>query len=207
MPYLANEKYELYCRTWVELRLQGEDEKSARVNAYIKAGFGAKGKSSIDSNARRFANTAAIKRRCQELFREECAYRDITRAKLVLRVDRVGAANMKDYYDRDGALIKPHKLRRDLAEAIAEVKFDSDGRMTYKLHDKNQANFTLLKLFGDLPDEDAPTGGNTTNIFNAFSPEAKAVLLEILESATAGHRSAEEPSHGNPGGAEAAAAG
>lgn len=207
MPYLANEKYELYCREWVNLRLAGEDEKSARVRAYVTAGFGVRGKSSIESNARRFHNGGPIKRRCGELFREECAYRDITKAKLVLRVDRIGAANMRDYYDRDGKLIPVHKLRRDLAEAICEVKFDADGRPSYKLHDKNQANFTLLKLFDLVPEDETPKAGQTTNIFNAFSPEAQKVLLDILDAATGGHRGNPEATAGADRGAEAEASG
>jgi hypothetical protein len=206
VPYLANEKYELYCREWVNLRLSGEDEKAAREKAYVTAGFGARGKSSIASNARKFHNSAPIKRRCGELFREECSYRDITKAKLVLRVDRVGTANMRDYYDRDGKLIPVHKLRRDLAEAICEVKYDADGRVTYKLHDKNQANFTLLKLFGDVPDEDeAAKGASTTNIFNAFSPEAQKVLLGVLRAAAGSGRGAAEPAAGDHGGADPSA--
>jgi hypothetical protein len=193
VPYLANEKYELYCREWVNLRLSGEDEKVSREKAYVTAGFGVKGKSSISSNARRFHNSVPIKRRCSELFKQACAFRDITREKLALRVDRIGAGNMKDYYDREGRLIPVHKLSRDAAEAIAEVKIDSEGRVTYKLHDKNQANFTLLKLFGDLPDDEASTTQKTTNIFNAFSPEAQKVLLEVLRSAAGSNRGAEEP--------------
>lgn len=204
MPYLANEKYELYCREWVNLRLSGDDEKVARETAYVKAGFGVRGKSSISSNARRFHNGAPIKRRCGELFKEACAYRDITKAKLVLRVDRVGSANMKDFYDRNGQLIPVHKLKRDIAEAICEVKIDNEGRVTYKLHDKNQANFTLLKLFGDLPDDDAPAP-HTTNIINAFSPEAQKILLEVLRSAAGGNRGIEEPATGDPGSADSPA--
>lgn len=206
MPYLANEKYELYCREWVNLRLSGEDEKVAREKAYVTAGFGVKGKSSIASNARRFHNSAPIKRRCSELFREECSYRDITKAKLVLRVDRVGSANMRDYYDRDGKLIPINRLPRDLADAICEVKYDADGRVTYKLHDKNQANFTLLKLFGEVPDEEeASKDARTTNIFNAFSPEAQKVLLGVLRAAAGGGRGAAEAAAGDPDGADPAA--
>ena len=201
MPYLANEKYELYCREWVNLRLSGEDEKTAREKAYVSAGFGVKGKSSIASNARKFHNSGPIKRRCAEVFREACQYRNISKERLVLRVDRVGSANKRAYFDKDGKLIEIHKLKRELAESVAEIVFDKDtGKaIDYKLHDKNQANFTLLKLFGDLPDDGAAAQGNTTNILNAFSPEAQAVLLDILRTATGGHRSADQPAAGDPG--------
>ena len=207
MPYLGNDKYEKFCQEWVDLLLSGEDEKSARLKAYEAAGFGVRGTSSFEHNARKFANRKEIKARKQEIFREQLQYREITRAGLVLRVDRVGRANLVDFFERvevptvngSGFEIRLRDittLPRELTEAVAEIRFDDNGRPILKLHDKNQANFTLLKLFGPAEASQAATN---INVLNGFSPEDQKILLGVLESLQGGAGGTDSHSASQPG--------
>ena len=207
MPYLGNDKYEKFCQEWVDLLLSGENEKSARLKAYEAAGFGVRGTSSFEHNARKFANRKEIKARKQEIFREQLQYREITRAGLVLRVDRVGRANLVDFFERvevpaingpdfEIRLKDITTLPRELTEAVAEIRFDDNGRPILKLHDKNQANFTLLKLFGPA---EAPAATTNINVLNGFSPEDQKVLLGVLEALQGGSGGTDPDPAGQPG--------
>ena len=108
------------------------------------------------------------------------------------RIDRVGRANVADFYEiivRDGEpalrLRNIKDLPRELSEAIKAVKHNDDGSMQLELWDKNQANFTLLKHMGGLKDEaDRPV--SVTNIFAGLSVDAQRTLLEALEALPAG---------------------
>lgn len=193
MSYLPNHKWELFSRELVELQLAGDAK--ARAKAYERAGY-----LPNPHNARRLANRAVIKARVSELFQEACEYRDITAAKLVVRIDRVGRANLADLFEDDGRTLKNIKaLPRELSEALESVEFVEDGtdesgkirlRPKVKLFDKNAANFTLLKHFGGLPDSAPPAqGGN--NIFNVLSIDDQQILLGMLEAVGRGQDGAD----------------
>lgn len=185
MPYLPNHKWELFSRELVELQLAGDPK--ARAKAYERAGY-----LPNPHNARRLANRAVVKARTAELFREACEYRDITAAKLVIRIDRVGRANVADLFEDDGRTLKNVKqLSRELSEAIESLEFVEDGvdesgkirlRPKVKLFDKNAANFTLLKHFGGLPEPPPPPNTGAQNIFNVLSIDDQQVLLGMLEA-------------------------
>lgn len=212
MPYLPNHKWELACREGVELSLAGDPK--ARLKAFERAGMGVPGSQSNVSNARRFFNRALIKARFDELFREACEYRDITAAKLVVRIDRVGRANIADLYEDDGKTLKNVKqMPRELSEAIESIKYIEDGvdesgqpryRAEVKLFDKNAANFTMLKHYGGLPDPAPPPSGGVTNFFNVLSVDDQQVLLGMLEAVGRGSGGADRAAaleHSEPGAA------
>lgn len=201
MSYLPNHKWELFSRELVELQLAGD--KQARAKAYERAGY-----LPNPHNARRLANRAVIKARVSELFQEACEYRNITAAKLVVRIDRVGRANLADLFEDDGRTLKNIKaLPRELSEALESVEFVEDGtdesgkirlRPKVKLFDKNAANFTLLKHFGGLPDP-APPPQSGNNIFNVLSIDDQQILLGMLEAVGRGQGGADGALEGQSG--------
>jgi hypothetical protein len=192
MSALRNPQWELFSRELVELELAGD--KSARLKAYEKV-YGP-GSSAID-NARRLANRAEIKQRTRQLFAEALEYRDVRVASVVTRIDRVGRANLADFFeptlDNDGNRIPgSYRLKditalpRELSEALHSIEWDDLGRPKVKLHDKNQANFTLLKHFGGLPEDAADQRTLNLNIFAGLSVDDQRALAEALEAIPAG---------------------
>ena len=76
----------------------------------------------------------------------------LSQDRVLLEASHMAFANAQDFYDEDGNLIPPHKLRRDLAASITEVTtkvIESEGdnqvlEVKYKIHDKKGA----LELIG-----------------------------------------------------------
>jgi hypothetical protein len=86
-------------------------------------------------------------------------------------------------------------LPRELTAAIQEVEFDNEGRVAkLKLHDKNQANFTLLKYLGGLPE--APAAQNNVSVFNLLSIEDQRILADTLEAIGGRAVDADQPAAG-----------
>jgi phage terminase small subunit len=153
-------------------------------------------------NAKRIRKRSEVAARIAELREEAAEFANVRRVRVVLEVDRVGRANMRDYYEReiDTETGKPTgklKLRsildlpRDLTAAIQEVEFGDDGQpVKLKLHDRNQANFTLLKYLGGLPETERPT--THVSIFNQLSVEDQRHLADALEALAGGNAGAGE---------------
>lgn len=203
MSILQHWRRELYARELSEVMMLGlsrRDFSKARLKAYVAAGYAPNG-----DNARRDANRGEVKVRVDELYRQGLEFRDVRPAQVVTRIDRVGRANMREYYEReiDLASGKPTgrlKLRcildlpLELSEAIAEVEFGDDGEpVKFKLHDKNQANFTLLKYFGGIPNDDSGDHRSisVTNIFAGLSVDDQQALADALEALPAGKTAAD----------------
>ncbi len=191
MSVLANPQWEIYARELVEIELACVDENMTasrgdlRHQAYKKAGY-----SGNADNARRLANQRQVKARFRQLFAEALEYRDVRAATVVTRIDRVGRANVADFYElaEDGQSLKLRcikSLPRELSEAIKAVKVNDDGSMTVELWDKNQANFTLLKHLGGLPDDHA---SHQTNIglMSVLNVDDQRTLIEALKALPAG---------------------
>lgn len=173
------------------------------IEAYKLAGF-----VPDRGNANRLARKPHIRARVQALLDEAAEYADIRRARVLVEIDRVGRANLADFFEKvqvgtadDGKAVYELRLRditalpRYLTAAISSLEFDDAGRPKLKLHDKNQANFTLLKHLGGLPEPDRP---DVNNIFNILSVEDQRVLVAALEDvprgqAAADGRAEEEP--------------
>jgi hypothetical protein len=184
MGALVNPQHELFVREWVELEL--DCDPKARAKAYERAGY-APG----PENARRLSNTIDVKARFRELFGQALEYRDVRIAAIVNRIDRIGRANLVDFFERgpEGKLQLKDltTLPRELTEALAAIEWDDDGRPKLKLWDKNQANFTLLKHMGGIaPEQIAATNVNVNTIFAGLSVDDQRALAEALEAVPAG---------------------
>ena len=184
MGALVNPQHELFVREWVELELSCDPK--ARVKAYERAGY-----APSPENARRLANTQGVKGRFQELFGQALEYRDVRIAVVVNRIDRIGRANLVDFFEKDpnGKLVLKDltTLPRELTDALAAIEWDEEGKPKLKLWDKNQANFTLLKHMGGVPAEQLPvTNVNVNTIFAGLSVDDQRALAEALETVPRG---------------------
>lgn len=188
MPALEHVKHEAFA-------LEIAEGKSL-LEAYKNAGYAPE-----PGNAKRLRKRPEVRARIAELMAEAAEFRNVRRVRVVLEVDRIGRANIRDFYqhevDEDRAsktFGKPTgrlKLRsildlpRELTAAIQEVEFGEDGQpVKLKLHDKNQANFTLLKYLGGLPEP--PAAQTHVSIFNALSIEDQRHLADALEALPGG---------------------
>lgn len=179
MPALRNPKYEKFASELAELK--------SPLDAFKAAGF-----APHRGNATRLAKRPEILARKLELLEEAAEFADVRRVRVLVEIDRVGRANLRDFYDAGGKLIPIAALPRPLAAAIKEVEVDVTGAVVaYVLHDKNQANFTLLKHLGGLPEPERPD----LNIFNVLSVEDQRTLADFVEALAGGAK--------GPGGAAA----
>ena len=178
MPALENVNHEAFCLEIAEGKTLLEAHKAA-------------GYAPDAGNAKRLAKRPEVRARIAELRQEAAEFANVRRVRVVLEVDRVGRANIRDFYepelDEQGAPTKRMKLKsildlpRELSAAIAEVEFAENGQpVKLKLHDKNQANFTLLKYLGGLPE--APAAQTNVSIFNLLSVEDQRALADALEA-------------------------
>lgn len=201
MGALHNPAHEIFAREVVEALLSSDPQvrRNARKVGYERAGYPGN-----KHNARRLANSPIVKKRIKHLFEEAIAFRDVRLATVVMRIDRVGKANIRDFYDPDGKLREIHELPLELSEAVKGVIRGVEGEIIdYEFWDKNQANFTLLKNLGGLPDTEddkPPQNGNTTiNFFAGLSVEDQRTLADALDALSGGpeiieHEAAREPS-------------
>jgi hypothetical protein len=179
MSALKDPQYEKFAAELAELK--------PPIEAYKLAGF-----VPHRGNANRLSKRPEIKARVQQLLDEAAEYADIRRVRVLVEIDRVGKANIADFYEADGKTLKNiTQMPRRLTAAIAGINWiedgvDADGKVTYraeiKFHDKNQANFTLLKHLGGLPEAER----NDVNIFNLLSVEDQRIVVAALEAQPGG---------------------
>lgn len=197
MPALEHVKHEAFALSVAEGKTLLEAHKQA---GYVPDA----------GNAKRLRKRPEVRARIAELRQEAAEFANVRRVRVVLEVDRVGRANMRDYYERElGENGKPTgklklksilDLPRELTAAIQEVEFGDDGQpVKLKLHDRNQANFTLLKYLGGLPEPEAQS--QNVSIFNVLSFEDQRILADALEALPGGQsqpdsRTAETSSEG-----------
>lgn len=182
MPALKDPQYEKFASELAELK--------APIEAYKLAGY-----APHRGNATRLARRPEVQARVNELLEEAAEFADIRRVRVLVEIDRVGRANLVDFFERvvtgqDDKGRDKHEIRmrdittlpRHLTAAIAAIEFDDLGRPKLKLHDKNAANFTLLKHLGGLPEPER----NDVNIFNLLSVEDQRVVVQALEALSGG---------------------
>lgn len=190
MAALENPKHEAFAREVAEGKTLLEAHKAA---GYVPDA----------GNAKRLRKRNEVRERIRELVSEATEFANVRRVRVVLEVDRVGRANIRDFYepvvgddgkperDDQGRLTGRYRLRsllelpRELTAAIQEVEFDDKGQPAkLKLHDKNQANFTLLKYLGGLPEPEVAQ--RNVSIFNILSIEDQRTLADALEALPGG---------------------
>jgi hypothetical protein len=195
MSALKDPQYEKFASELAELK--------APIEAYKLAGF-----VPHRGNANRLARRPEIKARVQQLLDEAAEYADIRRVRVLVEIDRVGRANLADFYEKvslgkddngneqfEVRLKDITSMPRHLTAAIAGIEWDEAGRPKLKLHDKNQANFTLLKHLGGLPE---PERNDVNNIFNLLSVEDQRVFIVALEALARGQIAAGAENAGEP---------
>lgn len=183
MGALQNPKHEKFASELAEFK--------PKLEAFVAAGF-----APHPGNARRLAVNDKVRRRVRELLEEAAEYADIRRARILVELDRVGRSNLADFYDADGITLKNIKdLPRHVTAALAGLERDDDGKLRVKLHPKNEANITLLKHLGGLPEPERAD----VNIFNVLAVEDQRVLADYLEALAGGAEAARLPAPGERG--------
>lgn len=195
MAALKDPQYEKFASELAELK--------APIEAYKLAGF-----VPHRGNANRLARRPEIKARVQQLLDEAAEYADIRRVRVLVEIDRVGRANLADFYEKvsigkdEVTGVEKFEIRlkditslpRHLTAAISGLEWDEAGRPKLKLHDKNQANFTLLKHLGGLPEAER----NDVNIFNLLSVEDQRIVVAALEAQSGGQAAIGSAVEGEP---------
>lgn len=111
-----------------------------------------------------------VQRAIRELIDLRAQRQDISADNVMQDIATMGASNMQDYYDEHGNLLPVHKLSRQAAGCIREVKeresINAEGVGTitreYKLYDRLAAQEKLAKILGmfkDQADEDEKGSG------------------------------------------------
>lgn len=182
MPSCRDPQHEKFAREYVEQWLKVPAVAQPELEAYKAAGF-----KPHRGNCYRLKRRPDVKRRIDELMAEAAEWLDIRPRVALVRIDRIAAAVLPQYYERVEVNGQPRYRLRDLtalpprlAEAIADVEFDEHGRPTrLRLHDKLGANTLLLRHFGGLPAE-APS--TEVSIFNVLSAEDQRALADALDA-------------------------
>lgn len=181
MGALRDPQQEKFCRELVEQYLKIPPTKQPKLEAYKAAGY-----APHKGNATRLAKDPSVAARVTELLDEYREYLDIRPIKALVRVERVAEAKLPDYFEEDGRTLKNiTMLPPHLKEALASIEWDDEGRPKIKLHDKNQANFALIKHFGGMPEPER----NDVNIFNVLSVDDQLVLADFIEALATRSRS------------------
>ena len=172
------------CRRQPQWRKFAEElaEGKAPIDAYKAAGY-----VPHRGNCYRLLRRAEVQAYLGDLLDEAAEFAGVRRLAVINRIDRVGRANVADFYESDGVTLKNIKdLPRELTDALAGIERDEDGRLKLKFWDKNQANLTLLKYFGGLPEQE-PTRVNV-NLFSALPLDDQQALAELIEALPGGAR-------------------
>lgn len=185
MGCLRDPSHEKFALEYVERIFSGMPRTKALSESYKAAGYVPRA-----ANARRLIQRPEVRSRVEELTSEASEFANVRAKRIVVEVDRIARANLVDFFQpvlgADGQpmpgqyqLVDIHALPREITAALASLEYTEDGRPKIKLHDKNQANFTLLKHLGGLPeDQRAPQ----VNILNVLSIEDQQILADYLEA-------------------------
>ncbi len=191
MPALRDPQHEKFSIEFVELAFSGN--RNPLIEAFKAAGYAAH-----RGNAARLRRRPEVAARIQELVAEAAEFANVRAKRIIVEVDRVGRANFADFWEPemkadDKGVPQPtgrvrlrplDQLPRELTAAIQSLEYDEVGRPRLKLFDKNQANFTLLKHLGGLPDD--ARGGTTVNILNVVPVEDQAAIADLIEAYAGG---------------------
>lgn len=176
MGALRNPQYEKFA---VEL-----SELKKPIEAYGAAGF-----VPHRGNAERLSRRKEVVARVRELLDEAAEFANIRRVRVLLELDRVGRANLADFFEHEMVDGKPTgrlmlrditKLPRELTAALKSIEWDDAGKPKITLHPRNEANLALLKVAGVLPDDDTGTR-RVPSIFNELTHDDQRALIEALE--------------------------
>lgn len=185
MPVLENPKHERFAQELALGRTQ--------VEAYETAGY-----KPSDSNAAKLAGKPEIQERVAEITGKAAERAEISKARVLEELAKIGFANMADYMraGKDGdPYLDFSELTRDQAAALVEVTVEDfkDGRgeaardvrrVKFKLADKRAALVDIGKHLGMFVEKHEHTGKDGGPIETNTSPRdlARAVLAVLRDA-------------------------
>lgn len=119
MPRLSNENHEAFARRYVR---DFHADRSARDLGYTAQGYGTK-----------LLGQPEIAERVRELNDAMLKASDITAARVMLELGRIGFSDVRQVFDDKGNLIPIHELSDDAAAAIAGVEHETKWETTTEL--------------------------------------------------------------------------
>lgn len=149
MPTLSNAKHELFA--------QGLAKGLSASDAYASAGY-----KESRSAASRLSTNVNIERRVSELVGTGAAKAEVSVARVLHELARIGFSDIRNAFSPNGNLLPPEEWDDDFAASVASVEVvsrntdmkDSDGRTVVehvhkiKVWDKNSALEKIAKHLG-----------------------------------------------------------
>ena len=186
MGPLRNRQHEKFCLEMASLRTQAD--------AYAAAGYAPDA-----ANAAKLGRRPEVKARIRELQDEAVAFSNVRRERIVVELDRIGSANILDFYETVKVRGKSvERLRpisawpRNLAAVVQSVEVNpATGEvLRIKFHDKLGALTTLLKYLGGLTE--APAAPNF-NIFDGLTADEQRAFADIVDTVIRERDQPQEP--------------
>jgi phage terminase small subunit len=121
--------------------------------AAIRAGYSAK---TAEVRASQLLSIAKIQVALGAAMRAQSRNTKVTPDRVLAELAKIGFANMRDYWPKEGEKIDLHRLDQDLTAAVQEITIDETidpsgvvhRRTRVKLHDKNGALDSLAQYLG-----------------------------------------------------------
>jgi phage terminase small subunit len=121
--------------------------------AAIRAGYSAK---TAEVQASQLLRIAKIQVALSAAIRARSWNTEVTADRVVAELAKIGFANMRDYWPKEGETVDLHRLHQDLTAAVQEITIDETvdpSGVVYrhtrlKLHDKKGALDSLAQYLG-----------------------------------------------------------
>lgn len=140
-------KLSIQQRRFVNNILEGMDHK----NAYIKAGYKARGKSA-EVGANQLLRNIKVQLLIKEVQNKANKAAEITHQRICDEESRLAFYDLKELFDSNGTQIPPHKLPKNIRQAIHGIEIIisplGETKYKYKFHEKGKALERLEKIEG-----------------------------------------------------------
>ena len=121
--------------------------------AAIRAGYSAK---TAEVQASQLLRIAKIQVALSAAIRARSWNTEVTADRVVAELAKIGFANMRDYWPKEGETVDLHRLHQDLTAAVPEITIDETvdplgvvyRHTRLKLHDKKGALDSLAQYLG-----------------------------------------------------------
>ncbi|MDO6966972.1 terminase small subunit [Rhizobium alvei] len=159
MPVLTNSRHEAFA--------QAIAKGASAVDAYVQAGY-----APSRSAASRLSTNVNIERRVAELINRGADRAEVTVARVLQELSRIGFSDLRRAFDKSGRLLRPEEWDDDTAAAIASVEVVTrnigDGEVEHvhkiKVWDKNSALEKIAKHLGMFIERVEHSGGMSLNV-------------------------------------------
>ncbi len=140
-------KLSIQQRRFVNNVLEGMDAK----NAYIKAGYTARGKSA-EASASQLLGNPKVQPLIKEVQNKANKAAEITQQRIKDEESRLAFYDLKELFDSKGTIIPPHKLPKNIRQAIHGIEIIvgplGETKYKYKFHEKGKALERLERIEG-----------------------------------------------------------